>query len=102
MTAARSAGADWAKRGLPCVEAHLEATADAGAEAAFRNPGGIRVPLDFNGEGAVTYAALYAVQPFGNHLVTLTLTGAQLLRLLEQQWSTSGLRRLQVSKFART
>jgi 5'-nucleotidase len=28
----------------------------------------------------------------------MTLTGEQLLRLLEQQWSVSGLRRLQISK----
>ncbi len=80
------------------ADAHLEATADAGAEVAFMNPGGIRVPLDFNGEGAITYSALYAVQPFGNHLVTLTLSGEQLLQLLEQQWSINGLRRLQISK----
>jgi 5'-nucleotidase len=62
------------------------------------NPGGIRVPIDFNGEGAVTYSALYAVQPFNNHLVTMTLTGQELLQLLEQQWSINGLRRLQISK----
>ena len=80
------------------ADAQLEATADARAEVAFMNPGGIRVPIDFSGEGAVTYAALYAVQPFNNHLVTMTLTGAQVLRLLEQQWSVSGLRRLQISK----
>ncbi len=73
------------------ADAHLEATAAAGAEVAFMNPGGIRVPVDFNGDGAVTYSALYAIQPFGNHLVTMTLTGEQLLRLLEQQWSISGL-----------
>ena len=78
------------------ADAHLEAT--AGAEVAFMNPGGIRVPIDFKGEGEVTYSALYAVQPFGNHLVSMTVTGEQLLRLLEQQWSTSGLRILQVSK----
>ena len=80
------------------ADAHLEGTMDAGAEIAFMNPGGIRVPIDFTGEGAVTYSALYAVQPFNNHLVTMTLRGEQLLRLLEQQWSVSGLRRLQVSK----
>lgn len=77
------------------ADAHLEAT---GAEVAFMNPGGIRVPIDFKGEGVVTYSALYAVQPFANHLVTMTVTGEQLLRLLEQQWSVSGLRVLQVSK----
>lgn len=80
------------------ADAQLEATKDAGAEVAFMNPGGIRVPIDFAGDGAVNYAALYAVQPFNNHLVTMTLTGEQLLRLLEQQWSVNGLRRLQISK----
>ena len=33
----------------------------------------------------MTYEELYAVQPFGLHLVTLTLTGEQLRRVLEQQ-----------------
>ncbi len=80
------------------ADAHLEATRGAGADVAFMNPGGIRVPVDFKGEGAVTYSALYAVQPFNNHLVTMTLAGEQLLQLLEQQWSVSGLRILQVSK----
>ena len=56
------------------------------------------MPIDFAGDGAVSYSALYAVQPFNNQLVTMTLTGEQLLRLLEQQWSVSGLRRLQISK----
>lgn len=80
------------------ADAQLEATKDAGAEVAFMNPGGIRVPIDFSGDGAVTYSALYAVQPFSNQLMTVTLTGEQLLRMLEQQWSVSGLRRLQISK----
>ena len=31
-------------------------------------------------------AMLFAVQPFGNSLVTLELTGAQIERMLEQQW----------------
>ena len=79
-------------------DAQLEATLDVGAEVAFMNPGGIRVPIDYTGDGAVTYAALYAVQPFGNHLVTMTLTGREMLQLLEQQWSINGLRRLQISK----
>lgn len=80
------------------ADAQLEATRDAGAEVAFMNPGGIRVPIDYTGDGAVTYSALYAVQPFGNHLVTLTLSGKEVLQLLEQQWSVNGLRRLQISK----
>ena len=80
------------------ADAQLESTLDAGAEVAFMNPGGIRVPIDYKGDGAVTYSALYAVQPFGNHLVTMTLSGKELLQLLEQQWSVNGLRRLQISK----
>ena len=80
------------------ADAHLEATKGEGAEVAFMNPGGIRVPVDFNNDGVVSYSALYAVQPFVNHLVTMTLSGAQILSLLEQQWSVSGLRILQVSK----
>ncbi len=80
------------------ADAQLEATRDVGAEVAFMNPGGIRVPVDYTGDGTVTYSALYAVQPFGNHLVTMTLSGKEVLQLLEQQWSINGLRRLQISK----
>ena len=36
--------------------------------------------------GDVTYGAAFTVQPFGNSLVTLTLTGAQLRQMLEEQW----------------
>ena len=47
----------------------------------------------------VTYADLFASQPFGNQLVTLTLSGAQIKRLLEQQWLGQQTPRiLQVSK----
>jgi 5'-nucleotidase len=52
-------------------------------EAAFMNPGGLRTDLR---AGPVTYADIFAVQPFGNSLVRMTLTGAQIVRLLEQQW----------------
>ncbi|MGH9277265.1 MAG: 5'-nucleotidase C-terminal domain-containing protein [Acidimicrobiales bacterium] len=36
--------------------------------------------------GEVTYTEAFAVQPLGNTLVTMTLTGSQLHTLLEQQW----------------
>ena len=55
------------------------------------NPGGVRADLDYEqisgGEspGEVTYGEAFAVQPFGNLLVTMDLTGAQIERLLEQQ-----------------
>ena len=57
-----------------------------GADIAFTNPGGVRADLTFTAPGTVTYAALNTVEPFGNTLSTLNLTGAQILRLLEQQW----------------
>ncbi len=57
--------------------------AKTGAQIAFTNPGGIR---DDVRAGTVTYGDLFAVQPFGNALVTMTLSGDQLARLLEQQW----------------
>ena len=34
----------------------------------------------------MTYGEAFTVQPFGNSLVTLNLTGAQLLEVLKQQW----------------
>jgi 5'-nucleotidase len=53
------------------------------ADAAFVNPGGVRVGL---AAGDVTYDDAFRAQPFGASLVTMTLTGAQLLELLKQQW----------------
>ena len=49
------------------------------------NPGGIRAPLPFKDGGAITFADAYSVYPFDNSLVTMTLTGAELLDILEQQ-----------------
>ncbi|MDO9107044.1 MAG: bifunctional metallophosphatase/5'-nucleotidase [Methylovulum sp.] len=62
------------------------------AQVAFMNPGGVRADLTFasslagEGDGNVTYSEAFTVQPFGNSLVTLTLTGAQIEELLEQQF----------------
>ena len=83
-----------------CVaDAQLAATRDAGAVLALTNPGGIRNSLALPADGWVRYEALYAVQPFGNALQTLTLSGAQLQRLLEQQWQDPAKARiLQVSQ----
>ncbi|ADG78756.1 5'-Nucleotidase domain protein OS=Tsukamurella paurometabola (strain ATCC 8368 / DSM / CCUG 35730 / CIP 100753 / JCM 10117 / KCTC 9821 / NBRC 16120 / NCIMB 702349 / NCTC 13040) OX=521096 GN=Tpau_2145 PE=3 SV=1 [Tsukamurella paurometabola] len=50
---------------------------------AFMNPGGVRADLK---AGDVTYGAAYTVQPFGNQVVTVSLTGQQIIDLLEQQW----------------
>ena len=84
------------------ADAQLAATStDAGGQAviAFTNPGGIRIDIARKDDGAVTYADLFASQPFRNQLVTLTLTGAQIKDMLEQQWlDPKRPRILQVSK----
>ena len=72
--------------GQVIADAQLAATRDAGAQVALMNPGGIRAPLQMPADGMVRYENLFSVQPFYNNLVTLTLTGAQLLQVLEQQW----------------
>jgi 5'-nucleotidase len=69
------------------ADAQLAATSSpgtGGAQIAFMNPGGIRTDLD---AGPVTYGEAFSVQPFGNSLVTMSLTGAQIDTLLEQQFS---------------
>jgi 5'-nucleotidase len=49
------------------------------------NPGGMRASLP---AGSVTWGQLFAVQPFGNELVSMDLSGAQLQSLFELQWTT--------------
>jgi len=63
-----------------------QAAADGGAQLALMNPGGIRAALVPQAGGQVRYEDLFSVQPFYNNLVTLTLSGAQLRQVLEQQW----------------
>ena len=105
ITASLSRDADLAGEsvlGQVIADAQLAATRaqeDGGAAIAFTNPGGIRAGLQKSADGVVTYADLFAAQPFGNNLVTLTLTGKQIKTLLEQQWLDQPRPRiLQVSK----
>lgn len=69
-----------------------------GTQIAFMNPGGIRADLP---AGDVSWGELYEIQPFGNNLVKMTLTGDQIYRLLNQQWQKQGeqtrIRFLQIS-----
>jgi 5'-nucleotidase len=68
------------------ADSQLAAAQDAGAQIAFLNPGGVRAALPMPADGQVRFEDLYTIQPFNNQLVTLSLTGAQILQLLEQQW----------------
>ena len=83
---APSRGGDHAL-GRLIADAQLAATRSLGAVIAFTNAGGIRTDLRPRADETLTYADVFAVQPFGNTLITLNLTGAQLRSLLEQQWS---------------
>ncbi|XXS97305.1 bifunctional metallophosphatase/5'-nucleotidase [Sorangium sp. So ce363] len=104
-------GAGLFTMGAVIADAQLAATRDArtgGAEIAFMNPGGIRADLTYAAsatevsDGVVTFGEVFTVQPFGNSLVVMTLTGAQIDTLLEQQFrlDTGGVRQsliLQIS-----
>lgn len=51
---------------------------------ALINPGGLRNSI--NKVGPVSFDDLFSVAPFSNNLYSVDLTGAQIIRLLEQQW----------------
>nr|AYM53225.1 5'-nucleotidase domain protein [Cystobacter sp.] len=83
--------------GNAIADAFLEATRDAdkgGAVIAVTNPGGVRADIP---AGDITYGQAYTVQPFANSVTTLTLTGAQIHEMLEQQFQGTNTRILQVS-----
>ena len=79
-------GAGESALGDVIADAQLAATAKGGAVIAMTNPGGIRTDLARRDDGAVTYADVFASQPFRNQLMTVTLTGAEIKAALEQQW----------------
>ncbi len=89
-----------APAGSLIADAQLRATQPAAlgaAQIAFLNPGGVRGAGFMPPAGAaapfpLTYGAAFTVQPFGNSLVTLTLTSTQLKALLEQQFAGCGQR----------
>jgi 5'-nucleotidase len=88
------------------ADAQLASTAPVGfgdAVVAFMNPGGIRDDFLFvssgpETDGEVTFSEAFSTQPFGNSLITMSLTGEQIDTLLEQQWvGQTSARILQVS-----
>jgi 5'-nucleotidase len=79
------------------ADAQLWATeVDNGAQIALMNPGGLRADLLFaqspvgEGDGVVTYGEAFDVQPFGNLLTTIPMTGAQIVDVLEEQCQPAG------------
>lgn len=78
------------------ADAQLWATEVNGAQVAFMNPGGLRADLLFasspanEGDGVVTYGEAFNVQPFGNLLTTIPMSGAQIVDVLEEQCQPAG------------
>ena len=73
------------------ADAQLAATsapAAGGARIAFMNGSGVRAEIVPRPDGSVTYGDIYSAQPFGNSLVVKSFTGAQIRRLLEQQFAS--------------
>ncbi|WP_344539941.1 bifunctional metallophosphatase/5'-nucleotidase [Streptomyces levis] len=65
---------------------------DPETDLALMNPGGIRAPLTYaakagEGDGVVTYAEGFTVQPFANTVNLQDFTGAQLIQALKEQVS---------------
>jgi 5'-nucleotidase len=72
------------------ADVQLAATTASGAQLALMNSGGLREDLSYVApDGAVTYEAAAAVQPFANTLVVVDMTGAEIRQALEQQWPTA-------------
>ncbi len=72
------------------ADSQLAATRAVGAQIALMNPFGVRTGLVPGEAGVVKFGDLYAVQPFGNTLVTQTMTGAELKAVIEQGFDASG------------
>ncbi|QYF94336.1 bifunctional metallophosphatase/5'-nucleotidase [Massilia sp. PAMC28688] len=72
------------------ADAFLAATQDQNAQIAFMNTGGIRKDLDVGENLTATVGQVQIVLPFGNTMVVMDLTGAQLRTVLEQQWIREG------------
>ena len=64
---------------------------------AFTNNGGIRADLVVKPDGTVTWGAAQAVQPFGNILQVVEITGEQIYKALDQQYDEKELYFLQMA-----
>ena len=72
------------------ADAQLAATQSARAQMSFMNRGGVRAALLPREDGQLTFGDIYAVQPFGNELVTGSLTGAEIREFIEQSLDDEG------------
>jgi 5'-nucleotidase len=77
------------------ADAQLSATQSFGSQVAFMNPGGVRTDLSYaqsgtEGDGNVTFGEAFSFQPFNNGLDVITMTGAQIVAVLEEQCQPAG------------
>ena len=84
-----SAGGETVLGGL-IADAVLAATKAQGVQIGFMNMGGMRQDLDVGASLTATYGDVQIVLPFGNTIVAMDMTGAQIRALLEQQWARPG------------
>ena len=66
------------------VLAATRSAENGGAQIALVNATGVRISLP---AGDIRYDKAFAMMPFGNNLVVMTLTGAQLKTAIEQQYA---------------
>jgi 5'-nucleotidase len=79
--------ADESPLGQIVADAILASGRKWGAQIAFTNTGGVRTSLEAGSGNMVNVGQVQAVLPFGNEIVVMNLTGAQIIALLEGQWS---------------
>ena len=97
LPSSRTDGACNMPAGSLIADSQLAATQPAsfgGAAVAFMNGGGVRSPgfiftssAAGEGNGNVTYGEAFTVQPFGNSLVTVSLTTQNIKDFLEEQFA---------------
>ncbi|MFB9993016.1 bifunctional metallophosphatase/5'-nucleotidase [Deinococcus oregonensis] len=87
------------------ADAQVFATQAQGTQISLMNPGGIRADLpdttQIKANNAINFGDVFAVQPFGNTMVVMDLTGQQIKDVLEQQWTggnATAVKLLQVSE----
>ncbi|MRN07532.1 LPXTG cell wall anchor domain-containing protein [Lactobacillus sp. 0.1XD8-4] len=81
------------------VDGQLYAAKKAGlpADFAMTNTGGVRADLHVNDDRSITWGSAQAVQPFGNILRVVQMTGAQIVDALNQQYDEDQAYYLQVA-----
>ncbi len=89
MVARKGSTAGESPLGDLITDAIVAATRAQGVQVGFMNNGGIRKDLESGPGNVATFGNVQAVLPFGNTLVAMDLTGAQLKALLEQQWTNA-------------